>query len=145
MPYFKDTAELESLIGGFLKEASRLAKEGDEKLATMHKNLSDLGLFVRIDIKNTKTNILIDFTKDPFFVDVNNTTLEPMAVFTMNADTCHLYWLGKVNVASAIATKKMVCKGPITKVLKLLPLVPPLYEFYAKYLADIGRQDLLVS
>lgn len=146
MPYFKDTDELVEIMGGYLKEASRLIKEGeDEELAAMQKTLMPLGLTVRIDIKNTTTNILMDYTKDPFAVVINDTAVDPLAVFTMSADTAHKFWHGKVNLAKALALKEIGAKGPITKILKVLPAIAPLIKLYPKYLADIGRQDLVVS
>ena len=42
---------------------------------------------------------------------------------TMDADTAHRFWLGKVNVTVALARGQMKAKGPVAKILKLVPLV----------------------
>ena len=42
---------------------------------------------------------------------------------TMEADTAHRFWLGKVNVTVALARGQMKAKGPVAKILKLVPLV----------------------
>ena len=41
----------------------------------------------------------------------------------MDADTAHRFWLGKVNVTVALARGQMKAKGPVAKILKLVPLV----------------------
>jgi hypothetical protein len=40
---------------------------------------------------------------------------------------------------------QIVAKGPITKILKLLPAVEPMYEMYPTILHEIGRDDLIIK
>ena len=75
-------------------------------------------------------------------VDLGPTDLEPEVVMTMDADTAHKFWLGKVNVTVALARGQMKAKGPVAKILKLVPLVKPVFPRYQKMLADAGRDDL---
>ena len=70
---------------------------------------------------------------------------EPVATFTLNGDTAHEFWHGKVNLAKALTTKKIVAKGPIPKILKLIPSISPLYEAYPKYLEEINRPELVLK
>jgi hypothetical protein len=42
----------------------------------------------------------------------------------------HRFWLGKVNIAAALAKGDMRAKGPIPKVLKLVPLAKQLFPRY---------------
>jgi putative sterol carrier protein len=69
--------------------------------------------------------------------------MEPEVVMTMDADTAHRFWLGKVNVTVALARGQMKAKGPVAKILKLVPLTKPIFPRYHKQLEDQGRQDLL--
>jgi putative sterol carrier protein len=62
---------------------------------------------------------------------------------TMDADTAHKFWLGKVNVTIAMARGQMKAKGPVAKILKLVPLVKPVFPRYRNMLAEAGRGDLL--
>ena len=55
-------------------------------------------------------------------VDCGQTTMEPEVVMTMDADTAHRFWLGNVNVTVALARGQMKAKGPVAKILKLVPL-----------------------
>lgn len=57
------------------------------------------------------------------------------AVITMelSGETVHNFWLKKVNLPVALATRKIKSKGPIPKVLKILPYLKPVYELYPQY------------
>ena len=76
-------------------------------------------------------------------VDLGPSELEPEVLMTMEADTAHKFWLGNVNVTVALARGQMKAKGPVAKILKLVPLVKPVFPRYRKMLADSGRTDLV--
>ena len=57
---------------------------------------------------------------------------------TMDADTAHRFWLGKVNVTVALARGQMKAKGPVAKILKLVPLVKPVFPRYRAMLEEPG-------
>ena len=69
--------------------------------------------------------------------------MEPEVVMTMEADTAHKFWLGKVNVTVALARGQMKAKGPVAKILKLVPLVKPVFPRYRAMLEEKGRTDLV--
>ena len=69
--------------------------------------------------------------------------MEPEVVMTMEADTAHRFWLGKVNVTVALARGQMKAKGPVAKILKLVPLTKPIFPRYRALLEQDGREDLL--
>jgi hypothetical protein len=75
-------------------------------------------------------------------VDLGPTRLEPEVVMTMDADTAHRFWLGKVNVTVALARGQMKAKGPVAKILKLVPLTKPVFPRYKAQLEAAGRSDL---
>jgi len=56
----------------------------------------------------------------------------------MKADIAHKFWFGKVNLTMALTRRQMVAKGPIPKILKLLPAIKPSYAMYPKYLDENG-------
>jgi putative sterol carrier protein len=76
-------------------------------------------------------------------VDCGDTALEPEVVMAMEADTAHLFWLGQVNVTVALARGQIKAKGPVAKILKLVPLTKPIFPRYRKILEEAGRPDLL--
>jgi hypothetical protein len=76
-------------------------------------------------------------------VDLGPSDLDPEVIMTMEADTAHLFWLGKVNVTVALARGQIQAKGPVAKILKLVPLVKPAFPRYEEMLREAGRADLL--
>lgn len=62
------------------------------------------------------------------------------AVITMelSGDTTHKFWLKRISLPVALATRKIKSKGPIPKVLKILPFLKPVYEQYPQYCGKYG-------
>jgi hypothetical protein len=58
-------------------------------------------------------------------------------------DTARRFWLGNGNATVALARGQMKAKGPVAKILKLVPLVRPVFPRYRAILEQAGRQDLL--
>jgi len=59
--------------------------------------------------------------------------MKPVLTLAMSADTVHQFWLKNLNVAKALATRQVRTKGPVPKVMKLLPLLKPANAIYLKY------------
>jgi len=52
---------------------------------------------------------------------------------TLSGDTCHKFWLKHISMPVALAKGLVKTKGPLPKVLKLLPLLKPAYEMYPEH------------
>ncbi len=52
---------------------------------------------------------------------------------TLSGDTCHKFWLKHISMPVALAKGLIKTKGPLPKVLKLLPLLKPAYEMYPEH------------
>lgn len=76
-------------------------------------------------------------------VDLGTTELQPEVTMTMDADTAHRFWLGQVNVTVALARGQIKAKGPVAKVLRLVPLARPVFPRYEAQLKEQGREDLV--
>ena len=59
------------------------------------------------------------------------------------SDTSHQFWLQKLNVPMAIATRKVIAKGSVQKALKLIPALKPAFALYPEVLKRMGKTDLL--
>ncbi len=57
----------------------------------------------------------------------------PVVTMKMNGDMVHKYWLKKVNIPKALAMRQIKAKGPVNKVLQILPLLKPGQELYPEY------------
>ena len=62
---------------------------------------------------------------------------------SMAADTAHRFWLGQVNITVALARGQIKAKGPVAKILKLVPLAKPVFPRYQAELEAQGRDDLI--
>jgi len=69
--------------------------------------------------------------------------MEPEVTMSMEADTAHRFWLGKVNVTVGLARGQITAKGPVAKILKLVPLAKPIFPRYVAQLEAQGRPDLI--
>ena len=59
---------------------------------------------------------------------------------TLDGDTCHLFWLQQISLPIALAKGKIKAKGPMPKVLKLLPMLKPAYAAYPDIAKENGLQ-----
>lgn len=56
--------------------------------------------------------------------------LKPTIEMTLSGDTCHKFWLKHIAMPIGLAKGLIKAKGPMPKILKLLPLLKPAYEIY---------------
>ena len=136
MAYFKDADEVYQFIGKLFEDLA-----DDEELAPKFRKANTIVQYQYRDPESQITVKLMDGEDGQ--VDCGPTTMDPEVVMTMDADTAHRFWLGKVNVTVALARGQMKAKGPVAKILKLVPLTKPIFPRYRKLLEDSGRQDLL--
>ena len=136
MGQFKDADEVYRFIGKLFQD---LAK--DDELAPKFQKANTI---VQYQYRDPESQVTVSLREeDDGRVDLGETTMEPEVVMTMDADTAHRFWLGKVNVTVALARGQMKARGPVAKILKLVPLTKPIFPRYRKMLEDAGRQDLL--
>jgi putative sterol carrier protein len=136
VPAFKDEQEVYQFIGRLFQELAE-----DEELGPRFRKADTI---VQYQYSNPDSRITVKMKDgEEGQVDLGPTDLEPEIVMTMEADTAHKFWLGKVNVTMALAKGQMKAKGPVAKILKLVPLVKPVFPLYQKMLEESGREDLL--
>ena len=136
MPYFKDADEVYAYIGRLFEELA-----DDDELAPKFQKANTI---VQYQYREPESQITVKLVEgEEGQVDCGTTTLEPEVVMTMDADTAHRFWLGKVNVTVALARGQMKAKGPVAKILKLVPLVKPVFPRYRAILEETNRRDLL--
>jgi putative sterol carrier protein len=98
---------------------------------------------VRYEFRDPKSEITVKMLDgEPGQVDLGPSQLEPEVIMSMEADTAHRFWLGKVNITVALARGQIKAKGPVAKILKLVPLVKPVFPRYERQLEAQGRTDL---
>jgi hypothetical protein len=54
----------------------------------------------------------------------------------MPADIADKYWRGEYNLAVGLAKGQVKAKGPVNKILKLVPVTKPLFPMYKDLVAE---------
>src|SRR5262245_49426353 len=96
MAYFKDAHEVYDTIGKLFVELA-----ADEELGPKFRKANTI---VRYEHRDPDSPITVRLQEDkPTDVDFGDSEMEPEVVMSMEADTAHLFWLGRVNVPVALA------------------------------------------
>jgi hypothetical protein len=134
MSYFAETAEVEHFIGGIFTECVN-EPELKEKFA-------DTGVILRLNFTDPEATVLVDFVASKVYTG-DEVGPDPNIEMFMTSDVSHEYWLGKVNVSVALAKGQMRAKGPVPKILKLVPLTKHVFPRYEEMIRAAGRPELL--
>ena len=136
MGYFADDNEVYRFIGRLFEELIE-----DPELGPRFQNANTV---VQYRLRDPESQITVRTVQDePLRVDLGESDLEPEVIMSMDADVAHRFWLGRVNVTVALARGDIVAKGPVAKILRLVPLVKPSFPRYQELLRHGGRDDLL--
>ena len=136
MGCFKDENDVYAFIGRLFQELAI-----DSELAPKFKRADTT---VQYQMSDPDAQITVDMRPDrEIQVDLGPSALDPEVVMKLSADTAHGFWLGKVNITSALARGQVKARGPVAKILRLVPLVKPSFPRYEQILRDAGRTDLL--
>ena len=130
MGLFESSEKYEEMLGGFFKQLFDTPVVADKLLAS--------NLIIRFTYSDPDVVLLIDCSGDKLELRPGDTDTKATVDMSMSADIAHKFWFGKVNLMAALTRKQMVAKGPVPKILKLLPAIKPSYAMYPKYLDDNG-------
>ncbi len=137
MTAFEDTDQLYHVLGAFLR---RVADEPEVAGALLEGQI-----VLRFRYTEPEGQITIDLRQAPITWVTGECELEPDVEMMQSGDTAHQFWLGKLNVPAALATRKVVSRGPVAKALKLLPAVKPTFALYRATLEELGYEHLIPS
>ncbi|MDJ0762234.1 MAG: SCP2 sterol-binding domain-containing protein [Myxococcota bacterium] len=134
---YKDREQLYECICGLLE---RLAVVPELKPQFINAKL-----IVRFVYTDMDAQIWINTQTDPIEVTAGpRDDIKPIVDMSMKADVAHRFWLGKINLMAALARRQIVAKGPIPRVMKLLPLIKPSHEMYKDLLKELGYEDMII-
>ncbi len=109
------------------------------------------GLVIRFSYTRPDTFVVIDCRHDPAQItwetEPHLTADERARIYvemSMEAETAHQFWLGKVNLVAAITRGIIKAKGPIPSIMRLLPIIKPAYDIYPRILKEKGLEHLIV-
>jgi alcohol dehydrogenase class IV len=134
---FKDSDMLYSILLGFYEKLKAHPEIGPP--------LKKTNLCVQFVYKNPGGIITIDAKGDELEIHKGEFDGQPEVTMTMNADFAHKFWLGKANLVTALTRRQVVAKGNVPKTLKLLPILNPAYDLYAKFLKEKNLTHLVIK
>lgn len=129
----------EDMYGVFTPFLQRLASDPD-----VGPKFSAAGIAFRVIHVDPEGVFLLDATKSPPELYVGRVALERSAdvEISMSADDGHSFWLGKLVLPVAVARRKVVVTGGMTRLLGLLPALQPANRLYAQHMETLGRMPV---
>ncbi|MEA2624041.1 MAG: hypothetical protein QOD06_86 [Candidatus Binatota bacterium] len=133
MTAFADADELYRYMGAIFEEAFADAE--------VRKRFADSGVVLKLKFTDPPAALVIDMVNGT--VTRGDDGAKPTVEMTTTGDVGHRFWLGKVDIALALLKGEIRAKGPIAKIIKLVPVARQVFPRYRELLERAGRQDLL--
>jgi hypothetical protein len=119
MPVFQSTEKMYEVLGALFTSLMEQQDVAEKFIAAQ--------ITILFEIHEPAGQIWLDPNGG---VTCGHADLKPTITMTLSGDSCHKFWLKELTMPVALATRKIKSKGPIPKVLKLLPMLKPAYEIY---------------
>jgi hypothetical protein len=130
MSYFTSAEEVYHYLGGVFREANGHPEVGPVLKAS--------GLTLRLDYTGPDSSLTVLMKEPEIVVIEGDSDLDPGVRLAMSADNGNKFWRGEYNVAVGLAKGQVKAKGPVTQILKLVPLTKPLFPVYREL---VGKKD----
>jgi putative sterol carrier protein len=128
MAFFNSADEVYEYVGGVFRTAADHPDVGPKMAAA--------DVVLQIYYSDPESKLLIRFQEPKLAVeDGGEDTAADVKLF-MPADIADKYWRGEYNLAVGLAKGQVKAKGPVNKILKLVPLTRPLFPMYKERVAE---------
>lgn len=127
MSYFTDASELYRYVGGAFRAAGEHPEVGPRLRAG--------NLILRVDYTDPAAALTVVMKEPGVLVVEGECDLVPDVRMSMSADNANKYWRGEYNVAVGLAKSQVKAKGPVTQILKLIPVTKPIFPIYRDLVA----------
>lgn len=140
--YYRDAEHLYEIYGVFMEKVLT-----DPKIAP---KLAKSNIIIKFIYTDPDTEIIIDLKNKPekqgFFGNyhLGPTDLKEDVWSKQSADHSHRFWHGMENPVASVTRGKVKQGGKITAMLKLLPIVRPMFQHFPVVLEELGYGDLVV-
>lgn len=134
MAVFADADEVYTYLGGIFRRG--LDSDG------LAEKLAGSGVVLRVHYTDPDAVVTVDMPNKAVENGTSSTAVPNVELF-MSADTGNRFWLGKVNLTMAMAKGTVRAKGPVAKLIKLIPQAKNLFPEYRLMLEAAQRQDLI--
>jgi hypothetical protein len=132
MAYFKDESEVYKYIGGVFRLAAEHPEAGPKLRAA--------NIVMQVNYSDPAASLTIKF-QDPVEVIDGGQDDSADVRLSMPADIAHQYWRGDYNLAVGLAKGAVKAKGPVNKILRLVPLTKPLFPMYRELTDEKDQAD----
>ncbi len=127
MPFFADAAEVEKYLGGVF----RIAAE-----TPIGPKLASADIDLQVYYADPEAKVLIKMHGENIEVHEGVDNEDADVKLFMPADIGDKYWRGEYNLAVGLAKGQVKAKGPVNKILKLVPLTRPVFPMYREMIAE---------
>ncbi|AWK77008.1 SCP2 sterol-binding domain-containing protein [Rhodococcus ruber] len=134
MGVFKNDDDVYKYVGGVFTQGVADPELGPK--------FAESGVTLRITYTDPDSVITVDFPNGKVYTGAG-VGPDPNVELFMSADNGNKFWLGNLNLPVAMAKGTVRAKGPVPKLLKLIPAAKTLFDPYRKMLAADERADLL--
>lgn len=128
MAYFANADEVYRYVGGAFRLADAHPAAGPKLRAA--------NVTLRLDYSNPPAALTIQLHKDGIVVIEGETDVKPDVTISMSADNANKFWRGEYNATVGLAKGEAKTRGPIAKVLKLIPAAKPVFPLYKELVAE---------
>jgi len=130
MPVFTDTEHMYKILGELFTKLLE-----DEVVS---QKFNDDNINVKFAINDPDGEIWLLHGEEKPELVLGDSDAEPTVTMWLAGDDCHNFWLQKLKLPVALAKRKVKAKGPMTKILGMLPLLKPAYEAYPAICEEHG-------
>lgn len=123
MPVFKDKQLMEEMFGEIWTKMVKETEFGSK--------LKENGISIFFVVNDPDVVMFVD-ENGPLFGEEAKSKI-PVVTMKMSADNVHKFWLDKLNIPMALALRHIKAKGPVGKVLQVIPLLKPGKAMYPDY------------
>lgn len=132
MAAYRDRQQMVEIFGTLAERAS-----SSQAARVLH----ETGMVVAFIYHNPELVLVMDGRtpkegEPPMVMRFDAAEPKPDVTFECSADVGHQFWLGKLDVPQALGRGIVKARGSIAKALKLLPMMPPLYEAYRELMTE---------
>ena len=112
--------------------------------------LANAGLVIQFRLRDPDGIVTLNMRDKPMrrgmYLDyiLGECAIETDVVFENSSDFINRFLQGKVNIMRALTKGQTKARGKVGKVLKLMPLIKPIFEIYPRLLRERGWDHLLV-
>lgn len=131
MPIFADTQGLYGTIGGFFEtlttagEGQLIHRVGGPVLFIYHRPEGRI-LWTPCPPPGSWPAFRVSYGEE-------SASATPLLTFEQDADTAHRFWRGEIDLAQALARQQLRAVGSLSRAMKLLPHLDPVYPRYAAF------------